>query len=159
VRTRVMPESCPHFHGTLSPFPMPIWCRCPFGANISFSFNSPKGHLELAGLGIEYCWAQAKYDFRKQNAMNAARAAFVEDLHKRVVKALTGIDVLRVRRFARKTREYMRTYARVHGLFGWESESDRLEGHAAVEKFVKKAKTHRCILDQDKSVATAYATT
>ena len=116
---------------------------------------SPKAHPELAGLGIEYCWGKAKSDFRRNNAMDATRGTVVEDLHKRTVKSLMGIDVLRVRRFARKTREYMRAYARVHGLFGWHSERDRLAGHEAVEKFVKKARTHRCILDQDFAFATA----
>ena len=116
---------------------------------------SPKGHPELAGLGIEYCWAQSKNTFRRQNAMSAQRGEVVEDLHKRVVRAIGGVDVHQARRFARKTREYKRAYARFHGLFGWDSELERLEGHAAIEKFVKKAKTHRCILDQEYAFATA----
>jgi len=81
--------------------------------------------------------------------MDATRGTVVEDLHKRTtVKALMGVDVLRIHRFARKTREYMRAYARVHGLFGWDSERDRLAGHDAVEKSFREKEgenTHRSI--------------
>jgi hypothetical protein len=29
--------------------------------------QTPKGHPELAGRGIEYCWGKSKYEFRKHN--------------------------------------------------------------------------------------------
>ena len=63
--------------------------------------------------------------------------------------------LLMSRRFTRKTREYMRAYAREAGLFGWVGEGERLVGHAAIEKFVKTAKTHRCTLDQDWAFVTS----
>ena len=110
---------------------------------------SPKGHPELAGSGIEYVWGKGKTDFRRDNTLSAARGQVVVDLHERVVKCLSGIDLQMLRRFARKAREYMRAYAREAGLFGWVGEGERLVGHAAIEKFVKCAKTHRCTLDQD----------
>ena len=55
-----------------------------------------------------------------------------------------------MRKFARKTREYMRAYARVHGLFGMTSEAEKLAGHAAVDKFVGKARSHRNIYDLER---------
>ena len=42
----------------------------------------------------------------------------------------------------------MRGYARMHGLLGYGADS-KLEGFAAVEKFVRTCKTHRSTLDQD----------
>ena len=57
-------------------------------------------------------------------------------------------------RFARKTREYKRAYAKVHNLFGHTAE-DALSGFAAVEKFVKHSKCHRGIMDQDTAACEA----
>ena len=116
---------------------------------------SPKGHPEVAGCGIEFAWAKAKNDFRRDNPMSAAWGKGVEDLHDRVVKSLRGIDILMMRRFARKARDYMRGYARHHGLFGWDTEEEKLAGHREIEKFMKDCKTHRCILDQDRAFATS----
>ena len=81
---------------------------------------SPKGHPELAGLGIEYSWGKAKTEFRKK------KNCVPKDLHANIVNALAEdvLFLLRVRKFARKTREYMRAYARLHGL---NSEADRLD--------------------------------
>ena len=42
----------------------------------------------------------------------------------------------------------MRGYARLHSLFGF-GEDEKMEGFFAVQKFVRKCKTHRCTLDQD----------
>lgn len=103
---------------------------------------SPKAHPELAGKGIEYTWGKLKREFRRLNDCIA------RNLHDNVVKTFQYVGVGRVRRFARRTREYMRGYARMHGLLGYGADS-KLEGFAAVEKFVKTCKTHRCTLDQD----------
>jgi hypothetical protein len=103
---------------------------------------SPKAHPELAGKGIEYSWGKAKRDFRQHNDCVA------KNLHDNVLKSFDSLPLERVRKFARKTREYMRAYAKSHMLFG-ATEADRLEGYHAVRKFVKGSKTHRCTLDQD----------
>jgi len=85
------------------------------------------------------------------------------DLHDNIVQALVGVDprdeegtrllldVLRVRRFARKTREYKRAYIMMHGLFGQDSAAQKVVGHRGVEKFAKRAKTHRSAYDQDRA--------
>ena len=116
---------------------------------------SPKGHPEVAGCGIEFAWGKAKNDFRQNNPMNAAWGKSTEDLHDRVVEALRGVDLLMMRRFARKARDYMRGYARHHGLFGWDTADEQLAGHQEIEKFIKLCKTHRCTLDQDRAFATS----
>ena len=106
---------------------------------------SPKGHPELAGMGIEYSWGKAKREFRQKNDLQP------KHLHDNICRALSTDDVLpldRVRRFARKTREYKRAYAMMHGLFGYTADV-ALASFKAVEKFVKHSKCHRCILDQD----------
>jgi len=39
-----------------------IWCG-------HFRLLSPKGHPELAGQGVEYCWGKAKQHHRRHNTM------------------------------------------------------------------------------------------
>jgi hypothetical protein len=102
---------------------------------------TPKAHPELAGKGIEYSWGKAKRDFRQLNDCVAA------NLRANVEKAFKSLDLPRVFRFARRTREWGRAYARQHGLFGYEDGLE--EGFASVDKFIKECKTHRCVLDQD----------
>ena len=66
---------------------------------------SPKYHPEIAGCGIEYSWGKSKYEFRR-------RPDAKSDFH-RVVKECLGPEVLslqRVRKFARRSRQYMRVY-------------------------------------------------
>ena len=93
---------------------------------------SPKGHPELAGKGVEYCWGYSKMYFRKHNDCQ------YKNLRANTVKA-TSQDMLpidRVRRFARKAREYRNAY-----LFS--------TNHVDVEKFRKKQKAHRCTMWDD----------
>ena len=105
---------------------------------------TPKAHPELAGKGIEYSWGKAKRDFRQHNDCVAA------NLHANVEEAFKSLDLPRVWRFARRTREWARAYARQHGVCGYEDGDARLEeGFASVDKFVKECRTHRCVLDQE----------
>lgn len=73
---------------------------------------SPKGHPEVAGLGIEFSWGKSKYEFRRLNDCEP------QHLHENIAKSLMPdvLDAMRVRRFARKTREYKRAYMVKHGL-------------------------------------------
>ena len=104
---------------------------------------SPKAHPEVAGKGIAYSSGKAKRDFRRLNDCVAKR------LHADVLAAIEYVDIERVRCFAKKTREYMRGYARLHNLFGF-GEDDKMERFFAVEKFVRECNTHST-LDQDSS--------
>jgi len=61
-----------------------------------------------------------------------------------VEEAFKSLDLSRVFRIARRTREWGRMYPRQHRLFHYtEADKDTLG------KFDTEAKTHRCVLDQD----------
>jgi hypothetical protein len=69
---------------------------------------TPKCHPEIAGRGIEYAWGYSKLRFRQD--FNDAVAANLRD---NVMKSLDRqvITTNRIRKFARKAREYKLTYA------------------------------------------------
>lgn len=94
---------------------------------------SPKGHPELAGVGIEYSWGKAKLEFRRRNDLDP------KTFHARVLQVLST-EVLfldRIRKFARRARQYERAYMTGASTFD------------AVEKLYKLFKCHRCALDFD----------
>ena len=96
---------------------------------------SPKGHPELAGVGVEYSWGKSKMHYRRNNDCVPAH------LHANIVGALDSDTVLplwRIRRFARKARDYRCAY-----------KCDDTQSHSAIEKLRKVHKCHRCTLDQD----------
>lgn len=111
---------------------------------------SPKCHPELAGVGIEYSWGKAKLEFRRKiNDENPKK------LEENMLKALSTEMILtlkRIRRFARRTRDYRRTYALLGGV---ESDIDELkrkhgaEGYRLIEKMVATCKAHRNIVDME----------
>ena len=93
---------------------------------------SPKGHPEIAGLGVEYDWGCIKKVFRRINDQVAKKI----DLH--IGIALDSITMDIARNTARRARMYMRAYA-----------TGKAHSHELIEKFVKVHRTHRNILDQD----------
>ena len=83
-------------------------------------------------------------DFRQVNDCVAAH------LRANVEEAFKSLDLARVCRFARRTREWARAYARQHKLFGYtDADAEATKGFASVDKFIKECKTHRCVLDQE----------
>jgi hypothetical protein len=103
-----------------------------------FGLLSPKGHPELAGQGVEYCWGKAKQYYRRHNTMNN------KTFKQRVIECMDTTEVLnieRVRKFARRARAYRNGY-RVPELAG---------SYLGIEKLVKRSKAHRCTLDQSYS--------
>eukprot|EP00733_Pompholyxophrys_punicea_P001906 Pompholyxophrys_punicea_v1_NODE_1160_length_893_cov_5.609467.p1 type:complete len:255 gc:universal NODE_1160_length_893_cov_5.609467:810-46(-) len=99
---------------------------------------SPKCHPELAGLGIEYSWGKSKLEFRRR--INDQVGA---NLHANIVKAMS-IEVLplgRVRKFARRTRDYRRVYV---------TDVTAQPEFEMIEKMRKTRKTHRNIVDIEK---------
>ena len=63
---------------------------------------SPKGHPELAGVGVEYSWGKSKMHYRRNNDCVPAH------LNVNIVGALdsdTVFPLWRIRRFARKARD------------------------------------------------------
>ena len=98
---------------------------------------SPKAHPELAGVGIENCWGKAKLAFRRANDGDT------KTFHARILAALseTVLYLDRVRKFARRTRDYRRVY----------ESKEPVGGKVDVEKLRKLHKTHRSALDSDLS--------
>jgi hypothetical protein len=92
-----------------------------------------KGHPEMAGRGIEYCWGKSKQKFRRD--INDRVQAH---LHANMVKCFSRSDgflpLARVRKFARKTRAYRHAYR--------DGQPNSL---ADVEKLVKVYKSHRSV--------------
>jgi hypothetical protein len=103
---------------------------------------SPKGHPEIAGLGIEYSWGKSKMEYRRLND------CVPKHMHANILESFEFLTLERVRKYARKTREYKRAYRIKHGQQSCTT-AESLEGFAAVQKFVKHSASHRCTLDQD----------
>jgi hypothetical protein len=94
---------------------------------------TPKGHCELAGIGIEYNWGKMKKFYRRENKPTGP-----DDFYGLVVRSMSRevVPVLSSRRFARKARAYKRAYR-----------SGESNEHADLEAMVKSFKTHRNALD------------
>ena len=120
---------------------------------------TPKCHPEIAGLGIEYCWGKSKLDFRR--SINDFTG---KNLITNVLKSLSSehLPLNRVRKYARKTREYLKVYKEIDQIkksSGTEmSDMEALkeldssvECYENIEKMLKEYKVHRNILDIDLS--------
>ena len=103
--------------------------------------QTPKGHPELAGRGIEYCWGKSKYEFRKHNNFVSGK----ENFEKRVMTALKSVTLRRSRAFLRKANDYKRAYRMLIDGFGVEAVAQ----YADIEKMSAIVKNHRCTFDQD----------
>ena len=122
--------------------------------------SSPKYHPELAGVGIEYSWGKAKLEFRR-NINDCVPTHLRENVKKALDISILSLE--RVRRFARRTRDYKRVYEYIRdhesdfnrvgesGLIE-QKEGEKLQGHKMIESMRKKQKEHRCIMNLD----TAY---
>ena len=100
-----------------------------------FGLLSPKGHLEMAGQGVEFGWGKAKQYFRRHNTMDN------KTFKKRVIACMDTSTVLtmeRVRKFARRARAYRHGY----------KEPELAGSYLGIERLVKRSKAHRCTLDQ-----------
>jgi hypothetical protein len=90
-----------------------------------------KGHPEMAGKGIEYCWGKSKQKFRRD--VNDRVQAH---LHANIIKCFSRSDAFlplaRIRKFARKTRAYRRAYR-----------DGKPNSLADVERLIKVYKSHR----------------
>ena len=93
-----------------------------------------KGHPELAGKGVEFCWGVSKRNFRKIND------SVGKNLHANILKSFQVLDLATTRRCSRRTRRYRAGYASGEGTASYED----------VEKFVALHKCHRNIFDQEK---------
>ena len=95
-----------------------------------------KCHPELAGVGIENTWGKSAIHFRRNNDCIAKNldANVQNSLHS------DNLPLRTIRKFARKTRDYLRAYA---------DPSGRTDTHGDVEKLRGTFKCHRGSLDFD----------
>jgi hypothetical protein len=94
-----------------------------------------KGHPELAGGGVEFCWGVSKRNFRKIND------SVGKHLHANVLESFEVLDLETTRRCSRRTRRCRAGCASGAGTKSYEE----------VEKFIAHhIKCHRNIFDQEK---------
>ncbi|CAB1102065.1 unnamed protein product [Ectocarpus sp. CCAP 1310/34] len=102
---------------------------------------SPKCHPEVAGVGIEYSWGFSKQRFRRKYNDEVPK-----HLHANIEKSMCRekhLTIGRVRRFARRKRDYCRAYR--------EKQLGAVDGQGLqlVEKMRDTQKAHRNILDME----------
>ena len=93
---------------------------------------SPKFHPEVAGVGIEFSWGMSKLKFRR-----GINDEVPKNLHRNILASVcreTILTLSRIRRFARRTRDYCRAYLRL------EKDADGTESRDSIEKCAKPAK-------------------
>ena len=95
---------------------------------------SPKCHPEIAGVGIEYSWGKSKQYFRRHT--DHVGSNLRSNIKKSIDK--TNLTLVRVRKYARKSRSYRRA-----------CEGKAKMGYADIEKLVKTFKNHRGADQQD----------
>jgi hypothetical protein len=102
---------------------------------------TPKCHPEIAGRGIEYAWGYSKLRYRRD--INDGVAAHIKE---NVKKALSRelITVNRIRKFARKARDYKLTYAYLSAMA---KSDDASAAKERIEHITKLFKQHRLALD------------
>ena len=101
----------------------------------------PKFHPEVAGVGIEYSWGMSKLKFRRE-----INDEVPKNLHRNILASMcreTILTLSRIRRFARRTRDYCRAYLRL------EKDADGTESRDSIEKMRKTCKAHRNIIDME----------
>lgn len=106
---------------------------------------SPKCHPEVAGVGIEYSWGMSKMKFRREiNDENP------KHLHANILASLCPDTILtlgRVRRFARRTRDFCRSYRSLAN--NPEKGGACIDGKESIERMRKLCKAHRNIVDME----------
>ena len=101
----------------------------------------PKFQPEVAGVGIKYSWGMSKLKFRREINDEVAK-----NLHANMLRCFcrrTILTVARVRRLARRTRDYCRAYLEL------EKSPVGAESKDSTEKMRKACKAHRNIIDME----------
>jgi hypothetical protein len=105
--------------------------------------RTPICHPELAGEGIEYCWACSKGFYRRLPLKSKKGKV---NFKKSVRQALSqeNLKIGTVRLLSAKARSYMLAYLSIDECSG---AKDTKTSHQMIEKLVKKWKTHRNVSD------------
>ena len=108
---------------------------------------TPKYHCEFAGEGIEYMWGYMKLLYRRIPKKDKNKKENFIASVKRIVNRET-VTAVRIRRFSRRARRYIRAYYVKHMGKDEDVEGERAEiSLKLVEEMVKKFETQRCALD------------
>ena len=102
--------------------------------------TSPKYHCELAGEGVEYSWGLSKRFYR---SISIERKRTKEAFEKCVRDSVKYVRKEHIIKFGAKCRRYMMAYN------AYDNDKNPLT-FKVIERFVKMAKTHRNIANQDK---------
>ena len=111
---------------------------------------TPKCHAELAGEGVEYVWACAKGNYRSMSLKHKRG----KDNFKASIRHCLSEEVItkvRIRKFARRARQYLMAY---HAIDTHQVDEQTLHdcmkhGPVALTKLIGEFKTHRCAYDFD----------
>ncbi|KAI2512942.1 hypothetical protein MHU86_1488 [Fragilaria crotonensis] len=111
---------------------------------------TPKCHAELAGEGVEYVWACSKGAYRNLSL----QAKKGKDNFKASIRYCLSEEVItkvRIRRFARRARQYLMAYHAIDACqVDDETQHDcKTHGPVALTKLIGQFKTHRCAFDFD----------
>lgn len=91
-------------------------------------------------MGIEYSWGMSKLKFRREINDDVPK-----NLHSNMVKSMCRKTILtlpRVRRFARRTRDFCRSYLALE-------KGGPIESNDQIEKMRRVSKAHRNIIDME----------
>ncbi|KAI2513790.1 hypothetical protein MHU86_573 [Fragilaria crotonensis] len=111
---------------------------------------TPKCHAEIAGEGVEYMWACSKGAYRNLALKEKkGKENFIAGV--RHCLSAKVISVERIRKFARRARQYLIAYHAIDsGQVGAEIQQDCSKyGPVGLEKLLAKFRTHRCAMDFD----------
>jgi hypothetical protein len=111
---------------------------------------TPKCHAELAGEGVEYVWACAKGAYRNMSLKQKKG----KDNFKASVRYCLSEEVItkvRIRKFARRARQYLMAYHAIdtQQLDEQTHRDCTTHGPVALTKLIGQFKTHRCAFDFD----------
>ena len=137
---------------------------------------SPKFHPEIAGEGVEFCWALGKNTYRTHGVEEKRTKSKYLQLVKKCTCSETVITMQEVRKFRRRTRRYMLAYYALEQAKASRDTADAADksqdndgidfnlpemSSALVEKIIKvykkPHKAHCNILDSEKSFLNSAA--
>jgi hypothetical protein len=127
---------------------------------------TPKFHAELAGEGVEYCWAHAKAYYRRVPVSRKRGRENFKDLVKECTSPVKVLTKDRIEKFASRARAYICTYHHLEQVHSAPAVAatgvdpiSALPKHellyTEIERLTKAFKCHRCALDFDRGFVSA----
>ena len=127
-------ETLLHYHGRL------------LGVTVD---RTPKCHPEIAGEGIEYCWAAAKMSYCQLRISEKRTKAKFHNSVKISTDRNKVLTLAMQRKFSRRARQYMLVY-RAIDIQSQNNENEEVKmSHSLLENVLKAFKTHCCTADNN----------